>query len=197
MTDSSEHARPGEERPSDAEGPAYIARLVMRFRTDLYAYLLAAVRNHHDAEDLLQEVSLAASRSWAQYRPGTDFRVWAREVARRRILDRAKKARRRPLFMDPGTLVLLEAAARAVESAQPVEPRRSALRECLPALEASARRVLELRYDAGLAVPRIADRIDKTVQATYAILKRVRQSLRECVERRLSRMDPQPGGEKP
>ena len=62
------------------EGQALIASLLMRHRTELFAYLIAAVRNPHDAEDLLQDVSLAASTSWAQYRPGTPFLAWAREI---------------------------------------------------------------------------------------------------------------------
>ena len=48
------------------EGQARVTALLMKHRADLYAYLLAAVRNRHDAEDLLQDVSLAASTSWAQ-----------------------------------------------------------------------------------------------------------------------------------
>ena len=45
------------------EGQALIASLLMRHRTELLAYLIASVRNPHDAEDLLQDVSLAASTS--------------------------------------------------------------------------------------------------------------------------------------
>ncbi len=199
-----------------SDGPARIAGLLMKFRADIYAYLLAAVRNHHDAEDLLQEVSLAATRSWERYEEGTNFRAWAREIARRRVLDYSKKLDRRAALLDPEVLsrleaeraarilaqlepaqardvVLgisrlsrLEAAALEVEETQPADLRRDALRKCLEAVQGPSRRVLELRYDQRLDVPRIAAAVGRTVQATYAILKRVRQALRECADRRLS-----------
>ncbi|MBI4565222.1 MAG: hypothetical protein HY716_11065 [Planctomycetes bacterium] len=54
----------------------------MKHRTHLNAYLLAAVRSTHDAEDLLQEVSLIAIQNAAKYRPETNFRAWIREIAR-------------------------------------------------------------------------------------------------------------------
>ncbi len=169
-----------------SDGPARIAGLLMKFRADIYAYLLAAVRNHHDAEDLLQEVSLAATRSWERYEEGTNFRAWAREIARRRVLDYSKRLDRRAALLDPEVLSRLEAAALEVEETQPADLRRDALRKCLEAVQGPSRRVLELRYDQRLDVPRIAAAVGRTVQATYAILKRVRQALRECADRRLS-----------
>jgi len=86
------------------EGQALIAQMLMKHRSELFAYLIAATRNPHDAEDLLQDVSLAASTSWGQYRPGTPFLAWAREIARRRILDYGKKQSRRFALMEPDVL---------------------------------------------------------------------------------------------
>ena len=88
----------------ETEGQARVTQLLMRHRTELYAYLLASIRNLHDAEDLLQDVSLAASTSWSQYRPGTPFLAWAREIARRRILDFAKRRGRRHALLEPEVL---------------------------------------------------------------------------------------------
>lgn len=172
---------------SDApvEGQALIASLLMRHRTELFAYLIAAVRNPHDAEDLLQDVSLAASTSWAQYRPGTPFLAWAREIARRRILDYGKRMSRRHALLEPEVLEALDAAAIELE-AEPVEPRRDALRGCLSKVGGDARKILELRYADKADIPRISREVGRTVQASYAILKRTKQLLRECIDRRLS-----------
>jgi RNA polymerase sigma-70 factor (ECF subfamily) len=167
------------------EGQALIAQLLMKHRTPLFAYLLASVRNAHDAEDLLQDVSLAASTSWAQYRPGTPFLAWAREIARRRILDYGKRQGRRPALLEPEVLEALDAAATAVDAEQPAEPRRDALRECLAKVDGDARRILELRYAEKLEVGRIAGALGRSVQGAYAVLKRTKQLLRECIDRRL------------
>ena len=169
--------------PSD--GPARVAQLLMRHRTSLLAYLIAALRNPHDAEDLLQDVALAATSSWAQYDLETPFMPWAREIARRRILDFAGKRARRPALLAPEVLARLEAAAAALDDER-IESRRDALRLCLDGLGSHVRRVLDLRYDERLDVPGVADRSGRTVQATYAILKRAKEALRDCVMRRLA-----------
>ncbi len=168
------------------EGQAVIARLLMKHRTELFAYLLAAVRNAHDAEDLLQDVSLAASSSWAQYLPGTPFLAWAREIARRRILDYGRRKSRRHALLEPDVLEALDAASVAVEAEQPLEPRRDALRLCLTKVGGDARKILELRYAEKADVSRISRAVGRSVQASYAILKRTKQLLRECIERRLT-----------
>lgn len=168
------------------QGQALIASLLMRHRTELFAYLLASVRNAHDAEDLLQDVSLAASSSWAQYLPGTPFLAWAREIARRRILDYGRRMSRRHALLEPEVLEALDAAAVAVEAEGPLEPRRDALRLCLAKVGGDARRIIELRYAEKADVPRIAREVGRTVQASYAILKRTKVLLRECIDRRLS-----------
>ena len=40
-----------------------ITRLLMQHRTALYGYIYACVRNHADAEDILQNVSVAVTES--------------------------------------------------------------------------------------------------------------------------------------
>lgn len=166
-------------------GQALIAQMLMKHRSELFAYLLAATRNPHDAEDLLQDVSLAASTSWAQFRPGTPFLAWAREIARRRLLDYGRKQARRLALLEPDVLEALDAAASSVEAEQPLEPRRDALRQCLTRVDGDARRILELRYGERRDVSRIAELVGRTVQSAYAVLKRTKQLLRECIDRRL------------
>ncbi len=167
------------------DGPARVAQLLMRHRGVLFAYLLAALRNPHDAEDLLQDVSLAATSSWSQYDPATPFLPWAREIARRRILDYAGKRARRPALLDPEVLARLDVAAARLDP-HADEPRRDALRRCLEGLGERVRRVLELRYDERLGVGDVAGRSGRSVQATYALLKRTKELLRDCVARRLA-----------
>lgn len=171
---------------SNTEGQARVTQLLMKHRTELLAYLLASVRNPHDAEDLLQDVSLAASTSWAQYRPGSPFLPWAREIARRRILNYGKRQGRKMALLEPEVLEQLDRAASAVEAEEALDPRRAALRRCMADLGGEPRRVLEMRYGDKMEVGRIADAIDRTVQATYAILKRTKQLIRDCVGRNLS-----------
>ena len=51
-----------------ASRQAFVTRLLMSHRTALYGYIFACVRNHADAEDILQNVSVAVTESIEQLR---------------------------------------------------------------------------------------------------------------------------------
>jgi len=189
--DDSQQKQPEERAAGDTAGMEAMQGLLVKHRTYLYAYLYAAVMNHHDAEDLLQEVSKVVIRCWSDYSAGTNFRAWAREIARRRVLahvrSRDKYQARFPL-VDPIILESLDAAAEELEQEPDVvSQRRRAMRECQEQLRGTSRRVLFHRYAENLSVDAIAKTLSRTVTATYSLLKRARAALRRCVELRLSR----------
>ena len=82
-------------------------------------------------------------------------------------------------------MLRLAEAAEQVEYEGPGEDRRSALLDCLDALPEDSRRILALRY-AGQHAEQLAARFGRSVQGIYALIKRVKQLLRDCVARRLS-----------
>lgn len=61
---------------------AHVAQLLMRHRTALHAYIFAAVRHHNNAEDILQNVSLAAVESSSQLADEAGFLPWSLEITR-------------------------------------------------------------------------------------------------------------------
>ena len=86
----------------------------MQHRTALYSYLFSCVRNHADAEDLLQNVSMAVMESFEQLTSEDGFLPWAREIARRRILAHRRTHKRESPY-DPEILQALAEAADRVE----------------------------------------------------------------------------------
>jgi len=172
--------------PDGASLHGQLARLLMQHRTALYSYIFACMRNHHDAEDLLQEVSVVVLESGEQLKSADGFLPWAREIARRRVLAR-RRASGREVATDPELAACLADAAERVEQAQPTPPLREALRACLEQLPRKTREVLLLRYATGLQdVTDLERRIGLTVQAAYALVKRAKAALRDCVRRRLA-----------
>src|SRR5260221_13687003 len=87
-----------------------IARLLMQHRTALYGYIYACVRNHADAEDILQNVSVAVTESIDRLNDDAGFLPWAREIARRRVLAHRRTAGREQA-LDPELLCRLAEAA--------------------------------------------------------------------------------------
>jgi RNA polymerase sigma-70 factor (ECF subfamily) len=167
-------------------GQGQVARLLMQHRTALYGYIFACVRNHADAEDILQNVSVAVTESIRQLTDEKGFLPWAREIARRRVLAHRRTARReQPL--DPELLARLAEAAERVERDGDSSAHRAALLACLEALPEPSRRLIAQRYDGSASgMHELAARFGRTVQGIYARVKRIKAALRECVERRLS-----------
>ena len=160
-----------------------VARLLMQHRTALYGYLFACLRNHADAEDVLQNVCVAVMESFEQLRDESGFLPWAREIARRRMLaERRQHARERAL--DPDVVRALADSADRVEARRPASEQQAALLACLETLPPASRQLIAQRYD-GVDVTTLASRIGRTVQAVYAQIKRIKSALRSCVERRL------------
>jgi RNA polymerase sigma-70 factor (ECF subfamily) len=162
-----------------------VARLLMQHRAALYGYIFACVRNHADAEDILQNVSVAVTESIEQLQSEAGFLPWAREIARRRVLAYRRTARReQPL--DPDLVRQLAEAAERVEESRPASDHSAALAACLEALPPQSRKLIIGRYsDSAGGAEALAARFGRSVQGIYARIKRIKAALRDCVERRL------------
>jgi RNA polymerase sigma-70 factor (ECF subfamily) len=149
----------------------------------LTGYLLAATGDVHEAEDLLQEVSVALWESFDRYDEGRPFHAWALGIARHKVLDwRQRKGRRDRLL----SMELLEAVERAaVDDSALLSERRPLLQKCMESLPAHLRELVELRYGDGLQLDEVASRLRKSVGAVQMTFVRIRRALRECVERKL------------
>jgi len=160
-------------------------RLLMNYRGALYSYIYACVCNHADAEDLLQDVSVAVVESFSQLTSEEGFLPWAREIARRRILAHARKMKKER-SMDPQVISALAEASERVTRRHPVSRRRDALLECLGKLPASSCDLLLRYYGSSVArVEEIEARFGKRMSAIYAEVHRMRSLLRDCVSRRI------------
>lgn len=166
---------------------AELSRLLMQHRTALYGYILACVRNHADAEDILQNVCVAVTESIGRLEREEGFLPWAREIARRRVLAHFRGGRReRPT--DPELVQHLAEAADRLEQRRPASEHQAALLACLEGLPRQSRRLILLRYtDAAGGAEKLAQRFGRSVQAVYALIKRIKAGLRECVEHRLAK----------
>jgi RNA polymerase sigma-70 factor (ECF subfamily) len=166
---------------------AELSRLVMQHRTALYGYILACVRNHADAEDILQNVCVAVTESMDCLQNEEGFLPWAREIARRRILAHFRQARRE-YATDPELVQRLAEAAERLDERQPASAHYAALLACLENLPRKSRQLILMRYNGNVSgAEELAQRFGRSVQAVYALVKRIKAALRECVERRLAK----------
>lgn len=146
------------------------------------AFVTSIVRDFGDRDDVLQETAVAVIESYSSYDPQRSFVAWAIGVALNQIGLYLRRRRRDRLVFDDETVACLASAF--VEVAPEQSYRLSLLRGCLESLEGRARRLFEFRYQGNLKPAAIAERVSMTANAVAKALQRIREQLKECIERK-------------
>jgi RNA polymerase sigma-70 factor, ECF subfamily len=143
----------------------------------VYGYLLARCGDIGLAEDLTAESFLAAVD--AVRKPGVPGPSvpWLIGVARHKLADHWRRVERE----QRGLRLLDSEPVRADDPWETVVDRIRA-REVLDQLSAHQRAALTLRYFDGLPVPEVARHLDRTIEATEALLVRARAAFRRIYE---------------
>jgi RNA polymerase sigma-70 factor, ECF subfamily len=162
-------------------GREAVLREFVRNRSALFALVLSLVRDFTLSEEVLQEVAVVVCDQWKDFKPGTNFVAWAMRIARNKIFNLTRVARRE--------IVLAPEALEEVERASAVEVQSGwleALQKCMEGLEGRAGEMLVLRYREGLSGQEIAQRLKTTVTAVHMSLSRARSAVGRCVQGRLA-----------
>jgi len=174
--------------PADDVAPQRMdtfVRLLGQHQRRIFLYVMGLVPNASDAEEIIQETNLVLWRAFDQFQPGTNFAAWACKVAFHQVLAFRKRRQRERLEFSPA---FLEAVAAETDTISDVlEERSQALAGCVGKLPEAQRDLLRLRYTEGLAVEVIAAKLDRSVEAVYRALSRVRHTVYQCVTRSLKR----------
>jgi RNA polymerase sigma-70 factor (ECF subfamily) len=158
--------------------------LLLRERIKLLAYIAAIVRDDHLAEDVFQEIAVLAIRKHREIQDQRHFLAWMRLTARHRAL-KVLRQRKQSLFLDEELLAQLDQQW-AEYDPTPASDLVEALRHCLEELSPYARHLIKLRYADGISGQRLAEAVDRQLNAVYVALSRIHRSLGDCIRRRLS-----------
>jgi RNA polymerase sigma-70 factor, ECF subfamily len=143
----------------------------------VYTVAYRLTGNHHDAQDLVQEVLLRVQRGLRSYRPGS-MEAWLGRITTNAFLDDVRRRRRRPAYAVPDVPETMESGALAADDAL--------AREALPEHVAHALRDLPDDYRAavvlcdvvGLHYDEIADELGVPVGTVRSRIHRGRALLR-------------------
>lgn len=148
------------------------------------AYIRSFTHDFHDAQDILQDVSMAVVRKYAEYDQNKPFVAWAIGIARNELLAyRRRKSIYRQFFDDESFEKIGEAFAAAEEDMNPV---LEALQNCMKQASGKSRGLLRLRYIEDLRYEDIAKALHVSVGSIKVGMHRLRAALRNCVERRMN-----------
>jgi RNA polymerase sigma-70 factor (ECF subfamily) len=154
-------------KEGDPEGLHY---LYVRYADDVLRFITGLVRDHHEAEDITQNVFAKLMTAIVKYEErAVPFDAWILRVARNAALDHLRAKRAIP--SEEVRLTDTGAAQTAVD-------RGRALRQALEDLPEDQREVLVLRHIVGLSPVEIADTLDKSESSVHGLHHRGRRSLR-------------------
>lgn len=155
-------------KAGDSEGLHF---LYVRYAPDVLRYVASFVHDHHEAEDITQNVFTKLMTAIKKYEQrDVPFAAWIMRVARNAALDhmRARRA-------IPTEEVRLADDGRAQTSLNRTRDLRCALEQ----LPEDQREVLILRHIAGLSPLEIADTLEKTESSVHGLHHRGRRTLQE------------------
>jgi RNA polymerase sigma-70 factor (ECF subfamily) len=139
-----------------------------------------AVVARDDADDLASEVWLAVARALDGFEGGDQqFTAWVFTIARRRVIDGARRRARRPRSspldgIDPAD----PTSAAALSAAEELETTLDLLRQLTP----DQREVVALRVIAGMSVAETAQVVGKSEAAVRVLCHRGLRSLADHVD---------------
>ena len=160
---------------AQAGDQAAFAQLVERYSSPILSICYASVLNPADAEDLAQDVFLAAWRSLRKFRGEATFSTWLFALARNRCIDRSRRVRTRP------QLVAEDEQAPAAHYVVDVDAPRlaNAVLQAAGTLSVPLRQALLLRDIQGLSYEEIADLQDVPVGTVRSRIAAARASVAE------------------
>jgi len=178
----SEPHNTGQKEPADKQLRRF-TELWMANQHVLGGFIRLQVRDHHLAEDIVQEVAKDATSHFDRYDASRPFGAWLIGIARQRIAEHYRKQGRKPLTFSSE---LMDRIERSYIEIQPeLDDRTSILEACLERLGERHRRLVQLRYEQLLSPDEIAAKVDAKVGTVNVILHRVRKSLAECIQNKM------------
>ena len=144
--------------------------LYLRYKNNVYGYVLSIVRDEHDAEDATQHVFLKLISVIRTYQPRkVPFTAWIIRVARNVAVDYQRDRRSIPCE---------EVFAPSLPTDDCGPDRRWGLEQALGTLPDDQRDVVMLRHLVGLSPTEIAERMGRTEASVHGLHHRGRENLR-------------------
>ena len=164
-------------------------RLLLDHEHRVRGFVASLMFGSGDVDDIFQSSCLAAFRKletfgYANALPDEEFVRWVCTIARYEVLQFYRKRRGgRVLF---NSELVAELANMQLQHSEQIGSRAEALAECIETLSPREQRLLRMHYGHELPIAEIAGRIDRTADAVYKALERVRSRLLACIQRKLN-----------
>ena len=153
--------------------------LVRRYTQTVRFYLAKRLSDHHEIEDLTQEVFVAAYHSLGSYNPDKkNFNGWIHTIAHNKLMSHLRKhyaTKKRDLILENQII------EHSTDDSTP-EELIDKMKKCLNKLPEGAQELIRSRYFSTEPVMLLAQRLGSSENAISSKLFRIRKSLKSCIE---------------
>ncbi|MBI2410543.1 MAG: sigma-70 family RNA polymerase sigma factor [Candidatus Kerfeldbacteria bacterium] len=140
--------------------PAALTELYETNIREVYRFIYYKVGNKEDAEDLAQDVFIAAFAGLKKFRGEASFRNWCYEIAKRKIADLWREKYGMPTVDIEAVLGIhttIETAEMQAEAAEQDTVKMTAVEQVLGQLKDNYREILEYRFLKNYSIKETAD----------------------------------------
>ena len=157
-------------------------KLYQRLKAASYRYFLRQCRNHHQAEDLLQELWSRVIKSQTSYRHTALFTTWFYRIAHNLLVDHHKHLTlvNSVVSSEPDEALDLHPNA-SPEQNMLAQKQRQQLNHCLGKLPAVQLEAFIIKQETGLTITDIALIVDASIEATKSRIRYAVTSLTQCL----------------
>lgn len=160
-------------------------RELISSQDDIYYFIRSLCGNPTVAADIRQDVNLILWRKREKYRPGTNFKAWAFKIAKFEVKSHLRSEKKNTsITSDPELLDLF--AKEFPDTLNQFPEREAALLECMKHLTTKDTELLKHHYWTSQGLENLARATGRSVSTLTSRLWQLRQSLRHCINRRMS-----------
>lgn len=166
-----------------------LAELVQAHQAGIWRFLRFLGCDEPQADDLTQETFLAVVKRPFDDRGPEATRSYLRMVARNLFLLSLRRRKSNPVtaHLEPVDLELADAVWVQFTRDDDGEAYRTAMNECVQSLEGRARVAIDLFYRDDASRADVARQMEMSEDGVKSLLRRTREVLRRCVEKRIER----------
>lgn len=165
------------------EEPTDLASLVQQHQAGVWRYVRFLGADPAEADDLTQETFFALARAPFVQRDERQTAGYLRVVARNQLLALRRRQNREVSTVELEAADTVWAAAAGADGN--LNSYLDALRGCLDELEGRPRKAVDLHYREHASRKAIASELGMEADGVKTLLRRTREILRECVERKV------------
>ncbi len=161
------------------------ANLVERFQRDVYGKAFSILKNHLDADDVVQETFLRVYRALPGFRFESSFRTWLITITTRQALNFLGRVRSSHESLDPTPEGQEHPALRVEDNQMSAfldQESRRLLREALPRLPQRQREALMLKIENDWKYEQIAAQMNISVGSVKAHIFHAIQNLTQHIQ---------------